>query len=178
MNKIIKTSILMCLIIIINICCEENKTTENSDDKVQAVTFTTSNVNTGDIYFNLNKGVVVSQSNQWHFAINTDSSNYNMPGILMGDVSVSIYTELQFDEIINMPFTFNDDILNDKNVFGYEQEYEVFKYNIDIHKVSVSNPGYVYILKDSENERAYKIQFIEYISGITVFKYNLICEDC
>ena len=96
----------------------------------------------------------------------------------MGDVSVSIYTELQFDEIIYMPFTFNDDILNDKNVFGYEEEYEVFNYNIDIHKVSVSNPGYVYILKDSENGRAYKIQFIEYISGVTVFKYNSICEDC
>ena len=178
MNNTIKMSILFCLITIINICCDKNKTTGSDESSTQEIIFTTSNVNLKDIYFNLIDGVVIDQSNQWHFVINTDSSNYNMPGILMGNVSIAIYTELEFNEIIDIPSTFNEDSLIEKDVFRYEQEHEVFSYNMEIHKVSVSNPGYIYILKDAENGIAFKIQFLDYISGIIVFKYSLICEDC
>ena len=57
--------------------------------------------------------------------------------------------------------------------FGYSGVHEILSYDITVHQVSVSNPDYVYILK-FQDEVVYKLQFLNYQSGITVFHYESI----
>ena len=68
-----------------------------------------------------------------------------------------------------MPASYLNDVQEDHSVFGYGGSYEVLSYDITVHKVSVINPNYIYLIK-SDND-VFKLQFVEYLSGITVFQY-------
>ena len=92
-----------------------------------------------------------------------------MPSFVPGDVQIAVYFNMEFDNLVSLPELYMDDIQNDHTVFGYGGSYEVLSYDITVHKVSVTNPNYVYVVRSENN--IYKLQFLEYLSGITTFKF-------
>ena len=95
-----------------------------------------------------------------------------MPSFVPGSVDIAVYEMLNFNSIVNLPITFESDLVSDHSLFLYGNVHEVLSYDITVHKVSVTNPNLVYLLKSGDN--AFKLQFDEYISGITIFKYGPI----
>ena len=163
---------------IITGCDNENDSDGEAVPQNTTNTITTSNVNSGDIYLNLDDGIEVSSNDIWHLSIIIDAENYNMPSIVMGDAEVAVYESLNYNNISGIPSDFNSMVIADNNTFKYGGENEVLTYDMTVHKVSVTNPEFIYILKyDTEMYMAFKIQFIEYQSGITVLNYNQLETD-
>ena len=163
---------------IITGCDNENDSDGEAVPQNTTNTITTSNVNSGDIYLNLDDGIEVSSNDIWHLSIIIDAENYNMPSIVMGDADVAVYESLNYNNISGIPSDFNSMVIADNNTFKYGGENEVLTYDMTVHKVSVTNPEFIYILKyDTEMYMAFKIQFIEYQSGITVLNYNQLETD-
>ena len=151
------------------ICCEE---TNNSQDEnsFEVFTVTTNNVNLGNIYFDFISNTEVTSTDNWHMAIERDTSNYNMPSFVPdSNLQIAVYDNIDFNDLNTLPDSYQEDVQSDHTVFGYGGSYEVLSYDITVHKVSVTNPGNIYVLKKDSN--AYKMQFMEYVSGITVFRY-------
>ena len=151
------------------ICCEE---TNNSQDEnsFEVFTVTTNNVNFGNIYFDFISNTEVTSTDNWHMAIERDTSNYNMPSFVPdSNLQIAVYDNIDFNDLNTLPDSYQEDVQSDHIVFGYGGSYEVLSYDITVHKVSVTNPGNIYVLKKDSN--AYKMQFMEYVSGITVFRY-------
>jgi hypothetical protein len=147
----------------------------DSSEVIGLKIFTTSNVNTNDIFVNFSSGLEVDSTNNWHISIIKDVSNYNMPSVIISAAQIAIYEHKSFDNITNLPSNFESVLLNDNNSFGYGDDNEILSYDITVHKVSVSNPDLVYVLKFNETSTdIFKLQFIEYQSGITVFQYEKI----
>ena len=142
----------------------------------QTISVTTTNVNVADIYYNLLTESQVEINDNWHIGIVKDTENYNMPSFIPGDVDIAVYEDIDFNELVQIPDTFQNDRIIDHSNFSYGSSHEVLSYDISVHKVSVTNPNYVYVIISSGS--AFKLQFIEYISGITVFQFaNLEWED-
>ena len=95
-----------------------------------------------------------------------------MPSFVPGSVDIAVYEMLNFNSVVDLPVTFESDLISDHSLFSYENIYEVLSYDMNVHKVSVTNPDYVYLIKSGDN--AFKLQFDEYLSGITIFKYGRI----
>ena len=147
-----------------------------SDDDSQAeiadlISFTTSNMNIADVFINLETNEEVSNESAWHLSIQKDTSNYNMPSIVFNNVQVALFEDLSFENINDFPKNFSDITIDYIDSFGYNGAHEVLSYDMAVHQVSVSNSDFVYILK-SQNENTYKLQFLDYQSGITVFHYK------
>lgn len=77
-----------------------------------------------------------------------------------------------FADVTELPSTFLDHLETDHSVFRYEGNYEILSYNMEIHKVGVTYPDYVYVIRYSDMNKIFKVQFIEYLSGVTVFQYS------
>ena len=174
LSKKINKIIFIFLIILISGCEESNSTNNNDESQnISPIVITTGNVNSGDIYINLKNGEEVDAGQTWHFSIIKDTSNYNMPSIFMGDVDVAIYEDIPFENINIFPIDFDNRIVIDNDSFSYGGENEVLSYDITVHKVSVTNPNLTYVLRhQTDSSSVFKLQFIEYQSGITVFHYN------
>lgn len=154
--------------------CEDSKD-ENSDElDLGLISITTGNVNVSDFYFNLINGEEVQSSEIWSVAVKTEG-DYDMPSIFFEDnLNVAIYDNIIFDNIETLPTTFTDHLETNHSVFRYQGSYEILGYNMQIHKVGVTNPNYTYVIQHSELNKAFKVQFVEYLSGITVFNYSEI----
>ena len=162
------------ILLILTTGCEVDETKNvNQLGTLEPVTITTSNVNSGDIYLNFSSGNEVSLNDNWHLSIVRDTSNYNMPSIVMGAANIGLYNDISFNEITSLPYDFQERIVTENTIFEYGGEYEILSYDMTIHKVEVTNPDYVYVLQMKNNSNvSFKIQFIEYQSGITVLHYN------
>ena len=162
------------ILLILTTGCEDDETKNvNQPGTFEPVTITTSNVNSGDIYLNFSSGNEVSLNDNWHLSIVRDTSNYNMPSIVMGAANIGLYNHISFNEITSLPSDFQERIVTENTIFEYGGEYEILSYDMTIHKVEVTNPDYVYVLQMKNNSNvSFKIQFIEYQSGITVLHYN------
>ena len=42
------------------------------------------------------------------------------------------------------------------------------------HTVSINNPDRVFVIYESTNHTTYKIQFVEYASGVILFRYSAL----
>ena len=164
-------SFLFILYLFIVACEDNNESSEHIQESnmPEILVVTTGNVNTGDIHFNLLLNSEVSMSDNWHIGIERDTSNYNMPSFVPGDVQIAVYDNKEFGDLVSLPESYAVDIQNDHTVFGYGGSYEVLSYDITVHKVSVTNPNYVYVIRSENN--IFKLQFLEYLSGITVFQF-------
>ena len=151
-------------------CSNDDESNTNTQD---LITFTTTNMNIADVFIDLKLGQEVSAESGWHLSIKKDTDNYNMPSIIFSNVEIAIYNDLLFEEIDELPTNFNNNVEDDMDSFGYSGVHEILSYDITVHQVSVSNPDYVYILK-FQDEVIYKLQFLNYQSGITVFHYESI----
>ena len=82
------------ILLIFTMGCEDDETSNvNQPATLEPVTITTSNVNSGDIYLNFSSGNEVSSNDNWHLSIVRDTSNYNMPSIVMGTANIGLYNE-------------------------------------------------------------------------------------
>ncbi len=149
--------------------CEENES--KSELQEEAITVTTENVNVSNFYYDIVNELETDSTTAWHLSIQT-FGQYNMPSVIMGTVYVAVYSDLKYDDITEAPPTFMEDYVANNAVYGYQGDQEILNYDMTVHMVSVANPDNVYILYDPSKNKAFKIQFIEYNSGITVFKFN------
>jgi len=160
-------SILIILLFVV--ACGDDNDTLNSAEENQILSVTTTNVNVADIYYNFTSQSQVNIEDAWDIGIVIDNENYNMPSFVPGDVQVAVYENEDFNNLTIIPTTYLNDVQSDHSVFGYGGSYEVLSYDITVHKVSVTNPNYIYLIK-SDND-VFKLQFVEYLSGITVFQF-------
>ena len=160
-------SILIILLFVV--ACGDDNDTLSSSEENQVLSVTTTNVNVSDIYYNFSSQSQVNIEDAWDIGIVRDTENYNMPSFVPGDVQVAVYENENFNTLTAMPASYLNDVQEDHSVFGYGGFYEVLSYDITVHKVSVINPSYIYLIK-SDND-VFKLQFVEYLSGITVFQY-------
>ena len=162
-----KTLISFLILIFLLTGCEDDES-----QSINPIIITTENVNNGDIYINLISGEEVSSIQTWHFSIVKDTSNYNMPSIIMGNVDVAIYDDILFEDINLLPDNFDDMPLVNNESFTFGGENEILSYDITVHKVSVSNPDRIYVINSKNNlSNIIRLQFIEYQRGITVFHF-------
>ena len=160
-------SILIILLFVV--ACGDDNDTLSSSEENQVLSVTTTNVNVADIYYNFTSQSQVNIEDAWDIGIVRDTENYNMPSFVPGDVQVAVYENENFNTLTAMPASYLNDVQEDHSVFGYGGSYEVLSYDITVHKVSVINPSYIYLIK-SDND-VFKLQFVEYLSGITVFQF-------
>ena len=159
----------MLIILLFLVACGDDNDTLNAAEENQILSVTTTNVNVSDIYYNFNSQSQVNIEDAWHIGIIRDTENYNMPSFIPGDVQIAVYENEDFNALTSIPASYSNDVLEDHSVFGYEGSYEVLSYDITVHKVSVTNPNYIYLIKSDSD--VFKLQFIEYLSGITVFQF-------
>ena len=159
----------MLIILLFLVACGDDNDTLKASEENQILSVTTTNVNVSDIYYNFISQSQVNIEDAWHIGIVRDTENYNMPSFVPGDVQVAVYENEDFNTLTTMPASYLNDVQEDHNVFGYGGSYEVLSYDITVHKVSVINPDYIYLIK-SDND-VFKLQFVEYLSGITVFQF-------
>ena len=165
-------SISLASFLVVFSCEDKNDASDNFLISDQVVNVITTNVNIDNIYYNLTSQSQVSVDDEWDISIVKDTENYNMPSFIPGSVDIAVYEELNFNSIVNLPITFESDLVSDHSSFSYGNVHEVLSYDITVHKVSVTNPNLVYLVKSGDN--AFKLQFDEYISGVTIFKYGQI----
>ena len=172
MRSYVKLKIIRVLILIGFFGCSEKETVVSSSEETGPILITTTNVNVADFYFDFNNDSEAEETESWHVAVKTEG-DYNMPSIFFNEeMKVAVYENLVFEDLLIIPETFNSDIQMDHVTFRYEGLNEILSYNIEVHKVAVTNPDYVYVMKDEQVNKLYKIQFIEYLSGVTVFQYD------
>ena len=159
----------MLIILLFLVACGDDNDTLNAAEENQILSVTTTNVNVSDIYYNFISQSQVNIEDAWHIGIVRDTENYNMPSFVPGDVQIAVYENEDFNALTLMPASYVNDVQEDHSVFGYGGSYEVLSYDITVHKVSVTNPNYIYLIKSDSN--VFKLQFIEYLSGITVFQF-------
>ena len=169
--RLFKLISLVAFLVVLS-CDDKNDASDNSPISDQVVYVTTTNVNIDNIYYSLASQSQVSGDDAWDISIIKDTDNYNMPSFVPGSIDIAVYEGLNFNSIENLPITFENDLVSDHSLFSYENTHEVLSYDMNVHKVSVTNPDYVYLIKSGDN--AFKLQFDEYISGITIFKYGPI----
>ena len=165
-------SILLATFLLVFSCEDNNDALDNFPISDQIVNVTTTNVNIDNIYYNLTSQSQVSVDDVWDIGIVKDTENYNMPSFVPGSVDIAVYEMLNFNSVVDLPVTFESDLVSDHSLFSYGNVHEVLSYDITVHKVSVTNPNLVYLVKSVDN--AFKLQFDEYISGVTIFKYGQI----
>ena len=157
----------------------ENNDADNSDEN-NILLITTHDIDAAGasgFYFDFISGEETDSTGSWHISfqmLSVVGTTYKMPNLVLGDVSISEYTNLSYDDITSTPETFQNDNIQDLSVLQYGGASEVLAYDMQIHKVSVSNAERVFIIHEPINDTTYKIQFIEYISGITTFKYDAL----
>ena len=91
MNLFFKLAIILYLFSIISCSDTENIQEPNVSEPIMV---TTSNVNAGNIYFDFLSNSEVSISDNWHIGIERDTSNYNMPSLVPGDVQIAVYVNM------------------------------------------------------------------------------------
>ena len=154
--------------------CEDNENDNSEKLNLGPISVTTGNVNVSDFYFDLVSGEETESSGSWSISVKTEG-DYNMPSIFFNeDLDVAVYDNLLFADLTELPGTFSDHQEMDHSVFRYQGSYEILSYDITIHKVGVTNPGYIYIVQHPDLNKAFKVQLIEYLSGVTVFQYEEI----
>ena len=159
----------MLIILLFLVACGDDNDTLNAIEQNQILSVTTTNVNVSDIYYNFISQSQVNIEDAWHIGIVRDTENYNMPSFVPGDVQIAVYENEDFNALTLIPASYSNDVLEDHSVFGYGGSHEVLSYDITVHKVSVTNPNYIYLIKSDSD--VFKLQFIEYLSGITVFQF-------
>ena len=129
-------------------------------------------------YYDFSSGTEVDSSSSWHISFQMitvafGQSTYMMPSLVLGvDVYVAEYSNVTFNELEETPDTFMSDYFQDASVVQYSGSSEVLQYDMQSHTVSVRSPDRVFVIYESTNHTTYKVQFVEYVSGVILFKYD------
>ena len=165
--------------VLIFIGCEDKNS--GNDNPTQYDEVTTHDIDaTGapGFYYDFSSGTEVDSSSSWHISFQMipvafGQSTYMMPSLVLGvDVYVAEYSNVAFNELEETPDTFMSDYFQDASVVQYSGSSEVLQYDMQSHTVSVRSPDRVFVIYDSTNHTTYKVQFVEYLSGVILFKYD------
>ena len=133
-------------------------------------------MNQSFFYYDFVNQSEIDSSGNWHLALETKGT-YNMPSIIFEGVYVAEYLDILFDDMTELPSTFMQDYIQDNQQFEYEGENEILTYDMSSHTVSVKNPDRIYVIYEPAGHTTYKVQFIEYLSGILVFSFSQFSND-
>ena len=131
-------------------------------------------------YYNFSSEAEVDSSNLWHISFQMISvvfgqSTYMMPSFVLGGaVYAAEYFDITFNSIEETPGTVMFNYFQDASVVQYSGSSEVLQYDMQSHTVSVKNPDRVFVIYESTNHTTYKIQFVEYLSGVILFRYSAL----
>ena len=165
--------------VLVFIGCEDKNS--DNDNQPQGEEVTTHDIDAAGapgFYYNFLSGTEVDSSSYWHLSFQMipvafGQSTYMMPSLVLGgDVYAAEYSNVTFNELEETPDTFMSDYFQDASVVQYSGSSEVLQYDMQSHTVSVKNPDRVFVIYESTNHTTYKIQFVEYVSGVILFKYS------
>jgi len=165
--------------VLIFIGCEDKNS--DNDNQTQDEEVTTHDIDAAGapgFYYDFSSGTEVDSSNSWHISFQMipvafGQSTYMMPSLVLGGaVYAAEYSNVTFNELEETPDTFMSDYFQDASVVQYSGSSEVLQYDMQSHTVSVKNPDRVFVIYESTNHTTYKIQFVEYVSGVILFKYS------
>ncbi len=164
---------------LILIGCEDKKSDDNNHNhsSIEVVTHDIDAEDAAGFYYDLITGAEVNSSESWHISfqmlpISAGPTTYMMPSLVLGTVYAAEYAGILFDDMESSPETFMTDYFQDPTVVQYGGTNEVLHYDATTHVVSVSSPDRVFVVYESSGHTTYKIQFIEYVSGVISFKFN------
>ena len=184
-----KLTLTLIIGVLIFIGCEDKNS--NDDNQTQGGEVTTNDgeeVTTHDIdaigasgfYYDFSSGTEVDSSSSWHISFQMipvafGQSAYMMPSLVLGGaVYAAEYSDITFDELEETPATFMSDYFQDASVVQYSGYSEVLQYDMQSHTVTINNPDRVFVIYESINHTTYKIQFVEYVSGVILFRYSAL----
>ena len=160
--------------------CEQNNSKNNNGndtEKTEVVTHDIDATNAEGFYYDLLIATETDSTESWHLSFQmlpvvSGNATYMMPSLVLGGVLVAEYTNTAFDNMESVPETFMEDYFQDPTVVQYGGPNEVLSYDMQIHKVSVKDPDRVFVIYESVGHTTYKVQFVEYISGVISFSFS------
>jgi len=170
--KNIETFLLSFLIFIIG--CEDSGSNDNND-LTDFTEVTTSNIMESNFYYNLATNTEVQSEDTWHISaqikqVDFGGQSYGMPSIVFGNV-YALLSDSTFSEI-TVPPSQTSPWYQDNSVVEYGGTDEIISYNMTTHVVSIENANRTFIIYEYIGHTTYKIQFLEYASGIVSLQFS------
>ena len=172
------TLILIIGVLIFIGCEDKNSDNDNPAQDQEVTTHDIDAAGASGFYYDFSSGTEVDSSSSWHISFQMipvvfGQSTYMMPSLVLGGtVYAAEYSNVTFDELEKTPDTFMSDYFQDASVVQYSGSNEVIQYDMQSHTVSINNPNRVFVIYENTNHTTYKIQFVEYVSGVILFKYS------
>ena len=167
MNRLIKINTMIIFLFIIG--CED-KADDSSSIVIREIT--TDNVSAGPYYFNLVTGE--KDSTTWHLLYQNKKvpfgpSVYDMPNFSLDNgVLMAVENSMKkFEEIEEAPSP--SAFSPEGGRLQYEGSNAALLYDMQSHKVSTSTENYY--VYDTVTHKVFKIYFVEYSSGVVLFRY-------
>ena len=165
--------------------CEQDSSDNNNGndtEKIEVVTHDIDAANADGFYYDLVNAVETDSSEFWHLSFQmlpvvSGNATYMMPSLVLGEVLIAEYTNIDFDNVESVPETFMGDYFQDSTAVQYGGSNEVLSYDMQIHRVSVKDPDRVFVIYESIGHTAYKVQFREYVSGVISFSFSLFDNE-
>ena len=160
--------------------CEQDNSENNNENDTEITEVVTHDIdaaNADGFYYNLVNAVETDSSESWHLSFQmlpvvSGNATYMMPSLVLGEVLAAEYTNLTFEDMESVPDTFMEDYIQDPTAVQYGGPNEVLSYDMQIHRVSVKNPDRVFVIYESVGHTTYKVQFVEYVSGVISFSFS------
>ena len=160
--------------------CERDSSDNNNGndtEKIEVVTHDIDATNADGFYYDLVNAVETDSSESWHLSFQmlpvvSGNATYMMPSLVLGEVLAAEYTNMTFEDMESVPDSFMEDYFQDPTTVQYGGSNEVLSYDMQIHRVSVKNPDRVFVIYESAGHTTYKVQFVEYVSGVISFSFS------
>ncbi|SUZ60341.1 uncharacterized protein METZ01_LOCUS13195 [marine metagenome] len=167
------TMIIPIMFMLFIIGCEDDTSTADDLDVIY-----TGNMTENSYYYDLVAGTEAEAASSWHLAfqmidVEMAGTTYSMPSLIMGNVATAVYTDISYNDLIEAPDqeTLQSDAIDNSSV-EYTGEHEVIHYDMATHTVTINEPERVFVIYAFATHNVYKVQFLEYQSGIIAFQFN------
>jgi hypothetical protein len=162
------------LFVLFTIGCEDSNDI-NNDITANITEVVTSNVMVSNFYYNLITKSEVQSDEIWHISaqkkqVDFGGQSYGMPCIVLGNVYAQL-SDSTFSEII-VPPAQNSSWFQDNTIIEYGGENEIISYNMTTHTASIINADHTFIVYEYIGHTSYKVQFLDYTSGIVSFQFS------
>ena len=162
------------LFVLFTIGCEDSNDI-NNDFTANITEVVTSNVMVSNFYYNLITKSEVQSDEIWHISaqkkqVDFGGQSYGMPCIVLGNVYAQL-SDSTFSEII-VPPAQNSSWFQDNTIIEYGGENEIISYNMTTHTASIINADHTFIVYEYIEHTSYKVQFLDYTSGIVSFQFS------
>ena len=171
MNNLKQFSFLSLIFII---GCEETNDT-NGNIISNSTEVVTSDIMETNFYYNLTTKSEVQSDEVWHISaqskqVDFGGQSYGMPNIVLGNVYAQL-SDSTFSEI-TVPPAQNSSWFQDNSIVEYGEENEIINYNMTTHTASIVNADQTFIVYEYIGHTSYKVQFLDYTSGIVSFQFT------